>query len=168
LNISRIEQGRMVYEKRIFDIGELVKEVINEIKPNIDKKGLTLGLDIPTQEIKIKADRSKIKQVLGNIIDNSIKYTPQGNIFISVYKDENQVKISIKDNGVGIDPNEIGKLFNKFSRTKDANKTNVTGTGLGLYIAKKMTEAHGGDIKVFSEGIGKGTIFTIELPMMNV
>lgn len=165
LNISRIEQGKMVYEKSIFDVGELVKEVVTEIKPNIDKTGLSFGTDIPAEQIRIKADRSKIKQVVGNIIDNAMKYTPKGNIFISVYKDENKVKISIKDNGVGIDPNEIGKLFNKFSRAKDANKTNVIGTGLGLYIAKKMTEAHGGDIKVVSDGVGKGSIFIIELPL---
>ncbi|MEK7668995.1 MAG: HAMP domain-containing sensor histidine kinase [Patescibacteria group bacterium] len=165
LNISRIEQGRMVYEKSVFDVNELVKEVITEIKPNIDKTGLSFGTDIPTEEIKIKADRSKIKQVVSNIIDNAMKYTPKGNIFVSVYKDENKVKISVKDSGVGIDPSEIDKLFNKFSRAKDANKVNVIGTGLGLYIAKKMTEAHGGDIKVSSDGVGKGSTFTIELPL---
>jgi len=165
LNISRIEQGKMVYEKSVFDVGELVSEVINEIKPNIDKTGLSFGTDIPAEQIRIKADRSKIKQVVGNIIDNAMKYTPKGNIFVSVYQDEGKAKISIKDNGVGIDPSEIGKLFNKFSRTKDANKTNVIGTGLGLYIAKKMTEAHGGDIKVTSDGAGKGSTFTIELPL---
>jgi two-component system phosphate regulon sensor histidine kinase PhoR len=78
-----------------------------------------------------------------------------------------QAKIEIKDTGVGIDPHEMDKLFNKFSRTKDANKTNVIGTGLGLYIAKKMIEAHHGDIKVFSAGTGQGTTFTIELPKYN-
>ncbi len=68
---------------------------------------------------------------------------------------------------MGIDPKETNKLFNKFSRTKDANKTNVTGTGLGLYIAKKIVEAHQGDIKVISLGVGKGTTFVIELPSLN-
>ena len=73
----------------------------------------------------------------------------------------------IKDTGVGIDPKEMDKLFNKFSRTKDANLTNVVGTGLGLYIAKKMIEAHQGDIKVMSPGVGKGSTFVIELPSLN-
>ena len=72
--------------------------------------------------------------------------------------------IKIKDTGIGIDPREVGKLFNKFSRSKSANKTNVIGTGLGLYIAQKMAEDQGGKIKVFSEGEGKGSTFTIELP----
>ncbi len=169
LNISRIEQGRMVYEKSIFDIGELVKEVTNELKPNIQNAGLSLELEIPNNfGVKVNADRNKIKQVIGNVIDNAIKYTPHGSIYISVFKDRDLVKVAVKDSGVGIDPSEIGKLFAKFSRTKDASKTNVTGTGLGLYIAKKMVEAHQGDIKVYSEGVGKGTTFTIELPIHKV
>lgn len=165
LNISRIEQGRMVYEKSIFDIGELTKEAIDEIRPNINKAGLSIEVKISEEKMKINADRSKIKQVISNVIDNSIKYTVHGNIYVSVFKNKNNVNVVVKDNGVGIDPSEIDKLFNKFSRTKDANKTNATGTGLGLYIAKKMTEAHKGDIKVESEGVGKGSTFTIELPL---
>ena len=167
LNISRIEQGRMVYEKSIFDIGELVQEVANELKPNIQNAGLSLEIEIPNNfSAKVNADKGKIKQVIGNIIDNAIKYTPHGNIKVSIFKEQNKIKIAVKDSGVGIDPSEIDKLFTKFSRTKDASKTNVTGTGLGLYIAKKMAEAHQGDIKVSSEGVGKGTTFTIELPIV--
>ncbi len=166
LNISRIEQGKMVYEKSIFDVKELVKEVLNELEPNIEKAGLSLEIKMPIEEIKVNADRGKIKQVVGNIVDNAIKYTVHGSINISVSVDGEKAKIAVKDSGVGIDPNEINKLFNKFSRTKDASKTNVTGTGLGLYIAKKMTGAQGGDIKVLSEGVGKGTTFIIELPII--
>jgi signal transduction histidine kinase len=164
LNISRIEQGRMVYEKSIFDIGALVNEVANEIKPNIQNAGLDLQVNIKSAKQEVNADRNKIKQVIGNLIDNSIKYTVKGGISIAVFTEDNKVKVGIKDTGVGIDPQEMGKLFGKFSRTKDANKTNVIGTGLGLYIAKKMVEAHQGDIKVDSDGLGKGTTFTIELP----
>jgi signal transduction histidine kinase len=169
LNISRIEQGRMVYEKSIFDLAELLKEIINELKPNIQNAGLSLELEIPNNfSAKVNADRSKIKQVIGNIIDNAIKYTVHGKINISIFKDVGKVKIAVKDSGVGIDPNEINKLFNKFSRTKNANKTNISGTGLGLYIAKKIIEANHGDIKVFSEGLEKGTTFTIELPIYKI
>jgi signal transduction histidine kinase len=169
LNISRIEQGRMIYEKSIFEMRELVKEVVNELKPNIQNAGLSLELEIPDDmNIKVNADRGKIKQAIGNIIDNAIKYTIHGSIKISVFLDKEKIKVAVKDSGVGIDPSEMNKLFTKFSRTKDASKTNITGTGLGLYIAKKMTEAQNGDIKVESEGVGKGTTFTIELPVYKV
>jgi signal transduction histidine kinase len=166
LNISRIEQGRMVYEKTDFNLAELAKEVVNEIKPNIQNAGLSLDLKIADDLVlKVNADRDKIKQVIGNILDNSIKYTPRGKVEVSVFKDGAKAKVAIKDTGVGIDPKDMVKLFEKFSRAKDANKTNVIGTGLGLYIAKKMTEAQGGDIKIVSEGVGKGSTFTIELPV---
>lgn len=165
LNISRIEQGRMVYDKTDFNLKELVKEVANELLPNISNAGLTLDLAIPADlKAVINADRDKVKQVIGNVIDNAVKYTVKGSIKISMLAEMGKIKVIIKDSGVGIDPSELGKLFNKFSRTKDASKVNVTGTGLGLYIAKKMIEAHGGDIKIASEGVGKGTTFTIELP----
>src|SRR3989344_5428441 len=168
LNISRIEQGRMVYEKTIFDMGEMVKEVVEAIRPNIQNAGLALNIEIPENlNARVNADRDKIKQVVGNVVDNAIKYTPKGSINISVLKDKETVKVAIKDSGVGIPSDEMNKLFNKFSRTKDANKTSVTGTGLGLYIAKKMVEAHKGDIKVSSEGVGKGTTFIIEMPASN-
>lgn len=165
LNISRIEQGRMVYEKSDFSLAQLVKEVLDELKPNIQNAKLSLDLEIPQNlNTNIKADRGKIKQVLGNVIDNAIKYTLKGGIKVSVYEEGNMVKVKVKDSGVGIPRNEIGKLFAKFSRTKDAKKTNVTGTGLGLYIAKKMVEAHRGDLTVESEGEGKGSTFIITLP----
>ncbi len=165
LNISRIEQGQMVYEKSIFDVGKLAREVASELKPNIQDAGLSLEIEIPGNlEAKVNADRDKIKQVIGNIIDNAIKYTPKGGIKISVSADKSLVKIAIKDSGVGIDMSEVDKLFVKFSRAKDANKTNVVGTGLGLYIAKKMVEDLHGNIKVESDGAGKGSTFTIELP----
>ena len=165
LDISRIEQGRMVYEKSVFDLGELAEEVVKEVKPNIEKAGLRIDIKIDkNSDKKINADRGKIKQVIGNIIDNAIKYTVKGGIDIGVLGNGDKVLVKIKDTGIGIDQSEIHKLFSKFSRTKDANKTSVTGTGLGLYIAKKMVEASGGDIKVESDGDGKGATFTIELP----
>ena len=167
LNISRIEQGRMVYEKVLFDIRELIKEVLNELKPNIDRVGLILDFKMPAEKMQVNADRNKIKQIIGNIIDNAIKYTAHGNINISTFKQQNKIKIAIKDSGIGIDPKDMDKLFDKFYRTNNASKVNVAGTGLGLYIAKKIVEAHRGNIGVSSEGIGKGTTFTIELPEVN-
>lgn len=172
LNISRIEQGRMVYEKSVFDIVEMVKEVADELKPNIKDAGLDLKVNIPDNLfMRVNGDRNKLRQVIGNLLDNATKYTLKGDIEISIMEENNltaqagKVKIEIKDTGVGIDPAEIGKLFNKFSRAKDANKTNVIGTGLGLYLAKKMIEAHDGHIQASSEGLGLGTTFTIELPL---
>lgn len=166
LNISRIEQGRMVYDKEDFDVVDLVEEIVKELRPNAANAGLTLNLDVAEYlQSKVNADKNKIKQVIGNIIDNAIKYTPEGHIEISIFSDANTVKVAVKDSGVGLGPEDMNKLFRKFSRAKSANKNNVHSTGLGLYLAKKIIEAHHGDIKVDSLGKDKGTTFTVELPL---
>lgn len=165
LDISRIEQGRMKYDMSDFDVKELAQEVVEELKPNIENKGLKVEFSSKGAGFAVNADKMKIKQVIGNIIDNSIKYTPEGKISVAVERDGKSVKISISDTGIGIPQEEISKLFSKFSRAKDAHKTNVTGTGLGLYVAKQMIEAHKGKIWVESPGKGKGSTFVIEVPL---
>lgn len=164
LDVSRIEQGRMKYEFTDFDIRKLVEEVVAEQKPNVEKKGLTLSYTA-NQNVtySVHADMGKIKQVLGNILDNAIKYTPQGSIGVNVEKNLNKIHVSITDTGVGLDPEDISKLFSMFSRAKDASKANVSGTGLGLYVAKQMLEAQKGKIWVESQGKGKGSTFHIEI-----
>lgn len=164
LDVSRIEQGRMKYEFTDFDIRKLVEEVVAEQKPNVEKKGLTLSYTAnQSATYAVHADTGKIKQVLGNVLDNAIKYTPQGSINVKVEKNINKIHVSITDSGVGLDPEDITKLFSMFSRAKDASKANVSGTGLGLYVAKQMLEAQKGKIWVESPGKGKGSTFHIEI-----
>ncbi len=166
LDVSRIEQGRMQYDFSSFDLKELVQTVVNELRPNVQKANLALDFDA-TQgaDYMINADKGKIKQVIGNLIDNSIKYTPTGSIhvWLTAKVPENKLLISISDTGVGIHPQVLPKLFNKFTRAPDASETNIMGTGLGLYVAKKMIEAHRGRIWAESAGQGKGSTFFIEL-----
>jgi signal transduction histidine kinase len=164
LDISRIEQGRMNYDLTDFDLRRLVFEAAEELKPNIEEKGLTLNISGEEGDCMVNADRGKIKQVIGNLIDNSVKYTPRGNIEVDVKRVDGKILTTVKDTGIGIGKEEISRLFSKFSRTKDAHKTDVTGTGLGLYVAKQMIEAHKGRIWVESEGNGGGSTFFVELP----
>ncbi|OHA88416.1 MAG: hypothetical protein A2653_02520 [Candidatus Zambryskibacteria bacterium RIFCSPHIGHO2_01_FULL_43_25] len=164
LDISRIEQGRMKYDLTDFDLKQLVFEAAEELKPNIEEKGLTLNISAEEGDYMVNADRGKIKQVIGNLIDNSVKYTSQGSIEVKVKIVGGKILITTKDTGIGIEREDISKLFSKFTRTKDAHKTDVTGTGLGLYVAKQMIEAHKGRIWVESEGNGRGSTFFVELP----
>ncbi len=165
LNVSRIEQGRMKYELTTFDICALVNEAVNEAKPNIEKKGLAVSVSLCPEPINVRGDRGKIKQVIGNILDNAAKYTQKGSINVSLVSDKakGQATLAIKDTGVGIRPETIPHLFQKFSRAEDASKFNIFGTGLGLYVAKEMIKAHGGRIWVESFGEGKGSTFFVEL-----
>lgn len=173
LNISRMEQGRMKYDMTNFDMKNLVEEVMRESQPNMKASvPVTFScIDCDHTDHTVMADKGKIKQVLGNLLDNSIKYTPTGWIKVSLEKalndnKEKVIKVSISDSGVGISAETMPLLFSKFSRAKDANRTNIRGTGLGLYVAKQIVMAHtGGDIWAESPGEGKGSTFILELPV---
>lgn len=166
LDISRIEQGRMKYELSTFDLREVARQVLTELKPNIENAGLTCSCNTEhTDPVMVYADAGKVRQVIGNLVDNSIKYTPSGSITIEVSEDNGVARLKISDTGIGISTEDIAKLFNKFTRARDANKTNVVGTGLGLYIAKQMIEAQNGRVWIESAGVGKGSSSIIELPL---
>lgn len=165
LDVSRIEQGRMQYSFEHFDMEEEVGMVINELRPTIEKAGLQFDYT-PDKEksYMVNGDKGKLKQVIGNLIDNSIKYTPHGSIHVWLTrKNDNKILLTISDTGIGIKKEVLPNLFEKFTRAPDASKTNIIGTGLGLYIAKKMIEAHRGRIWAESAGEGKGSSFFIEL-----
>jgi signal transduction histidine kinase len=164
LDVSRIEQGRMKYDYSDFDVKDLIEEVVREYRPNVEKRGLKLEtVFAEVKSSKTHGDRGKIKQVIGNIIDNSIKYTPEGHIDVSIANKGNDLIIKISDTGVGIPAGTIPKLFQKFTRAENANETNILGTGLGLYVAKNLIEAMGGKVWAESEGQGRGAQFYIEL-----
>jgi signal transduction histidine kinase len=154
----------MKYEFSEFDFRDLVKEVVNELKPNIEAKGLECKIKITDEACPLKADRTKLKQVLNNLVDNSSKYTKQGWLEVSVENKGSKVLFAVKDSGVGIAEKTLGQLFQRFIRAKNANDTNILGTGLGLYIAKKMVEANNGRVWAESEGEGKGSQFYVEIP----
>jgi signal transduction histidine kinase len=163
LDVSRIDLGQMKYDFSEFDFRDLVQEVTKEFQPSIVSKGLEFKVDIKDQICPVRADRVKMKQVLNNIIDNAGKYTKQGFIHVSLERINDKVLFAVKDTGVGIGPKTMPLLFQRFSRAKNANETNILGTGLGLYVAKKMVEANNGRIWAQSEGDGKGSQFYVEI-----
>jgi signal transduction histidine kinase len=170
LNVTRIEQGRMTYAMEKHNICDLIHEAIEELRVIGEKKGLAFNLgckDFENTPVFIRADSGKLKQVFSNIVDNAIKYTPAGSISvgIEVLPEHHAVLVRVKDTGIGIPPQDQDRLFHKFNRASNANTATVYGTGLGLYIAKEIVRAHNGWIHIHSDGEGKGTTFTIELPL---
>jgi len=169
LNITRIELGRMKYEISVFDLGQVAQTIVKDQMPNFEKRGLKVTMVGDTGNHPISADSGKVTQVVSNIIDNSIKYTPSGEITVKVVNlgspaTKEMVRLTVSDTGVGIDPRNIRHLFEKFVRADDAGKTNITGTGLGLYVAKQIVEGLGGKIWAESDGKGKGSHFIVEFP----
>jgi signal transduction histidine kinase len=163
LNVSKIEQGGMKYEMTQFDFTELVKDTVENLSITAKQKNLLLINNIPKEsKYIINGDKEKLRQVLINLIDNSIKYTPTGQIEVSLSENNNKITLKIKDTGVGIDEKIIKTLFEKFSRG-EGGRLNSSGSGLGLYLAKEIIEAHHGRIWVESEGKGKGSTFFVEM-----
>lgn len=162
LNVSRIEQGRIKIMLQDVDLSMLITQTIREYQPQAYAKNLKLTFDdkpIP----RVKADPIRIREVLNNLLSNAIKYTLKGSIKISVKKNNQEVICQVKDTGVGISQQDQKKLFEKFYRIKKRETIEVTGSGLGLWITKKLLEMMKGKIWVESEE-GKGSTFSFSLP----
>jgi signal transduction histidine kinase len=165
LDVAKIEKGEMEYIIQEINLKDLLTEITEEFKVVSEKNNLDFIFkhDCPN-ETTIKADQLKMRQIVSNVIDNAIKYTKKGFVEMSCKVEHDEIKIIVKDSGIGIAPEKQSEIFNKFIRDENAMKMNVVGTGLGLFVAKVMLEAQGGEISVFSEGIGKGSTFTITFP----
>ena len=165
LNISRIESGRFTIEPVITDIGKLLEDVITEIKARADEVGVRLFYNKPQSPITVKADVLRIKEVMINLLGNSLKFTPEGGtVTVTVAPEGNDFAVvKIKDTGRGISEVDMLKLFKKFNMVGNGGhltKDRGQGTGLGLYLSKSLVELHGGRIWAQSEGEGKGGVNT--------
>lgn len=165
LNIKRIEEGTLEYTFEERNLVEFVKNIVSDYGPIAKEKGLDLQFASTAQELKAKIDTSKMRQVIQNLLDNSVKYTDRGYINVSVGRDGDHILIIITDTGRGISPEFIPKLFERFHREMATGKRQVEGSGLGLFIAKQIVSGHHGDVRAESPGEGKGSTFYIRLPL---
>jgi signal transduction histidine kinase len=161
LDTSRIEAGTFSYAFRDVDLGELVHETVSAAA--LGREDVTVAADagmLPS----VRADRERLRQVLDNLIDNAIKYSPTGEeIQVSAWADDGQVRIAVRDHGPGIPLDQQRLIFEKFGRA-NVGGVGKPGTGLGLFIARSIAEAHGGSLEVESAP-GHGATFTLALPL---
>lgn len=176
LSYSRLESGKIEITKEKTSIVDLVSNIVEMFKVEAKNNGLYLKFEKPTHSTgsgqgepfpEILIDPDKIRDVISNLINNAIKYTPKGGITVKIQKPNSKILITVSDTGVGMTKEEISQLFQSFTRGAAGSKLYSQGAGLGLYIAKKYVEMHDGTLTVVSPGQGKGTTFTIELPMNN-
>ena len=169
LNVSRIEAGHMKYEMSDFSVKDTAEKIVDEMRVSALKKGLVLVFRSDCNSAgMIHADIGKTRQVIQNILDNSMKYTPSGTIKVLVHDDlkKKKITITVQDTGIGMSKETQEEVFEKFVRAKNANSVNVTGSGLGLFVAKKMVIEMKGKVWAESEGDGKGSTFHIEFPLV--
>ncbi len=167
LNLSRIEAGKMQYNFDYWQIEDIVQEIKDSLLLRAEEKGLYLKISFPSRLLpKIKIDGAKIKEVISNLVENAVKYTNRGGIKVSFEQEDNLIRVIVSDTGVGISSDEMAQLFSKFSRGENANRIDANGAGLGLYVGKKIIEAHRGRIWAESKGKDKGSRFIVELPLI--
>lgn len=170
LNVSRIESGNMKYELKDISLPEHTSSVVEDLRSDAIKRGLLLlyRSDIKSRGI-INADFGKMQQILHNLINNALKYTPKGTVTVYVHDNlaAKRIYVEIIDTGIGMTKETIYKLFEKFSRAKVASSANIMGTGLGLFVAREMARAMKGDVTAHSDGVGKGSRFVLTLPLQN-
>jgi len=166
MSAANLRKGTMSYFKKPFDLKGAVAQVVRQQMPAAEKKHLTLTLTTGDGDFTLVGDEEKIsRHVLRNLIDNAIKYTQTGEIRIELTRIDDTIRLSIKDHGIGITPEDMAKLFTEGGKGKESTKFNVHSTGYGLFVAKIVTEAHGGKISAQSQGPGTGALFTAEFPI---
>jgi signal transduction histidine kinase len=168
LNVTKIEQGGMKYVFAPTDVKVIFLDLASDMKIAAEDRHLTFTREIDeSQSFMVNADGTKIKQVFLNLVDNSIKYTKEGFVTVRIVRDteKHTMTFSVSDSGVGISQETKEKLFTKFGRGEGA-VLNGGGSGLKLYLAHEIVEAHKGRIDIYSEGLGKGSTFSVTLPML--
>jgi signal transduction histidine kinase len=165
LDVAKIEAGRLELRREPQDLAAVVREVVTTCQLLASPKGITLEVAAVDELPTACFDRARIDQVLSNLLDNAIKYSPRGSrVRITVERRDGEALISVQDQGRGIAPERIGQLFQAFSTDGEKGTGGEKATGLGLAIARRMIEAHGGRIRVASE-LGAGSLFQVALPL---
>jgi two-component system sensor histidine kinase VicK len=167
LNVSKIEEGKVGYSFKSVDLIEFLSGILAEALPQVRRAGLKLYFDRPNESLpQAIIDPQRLPLVVSNLLNNAVRYNVEnGEIIVKVKKAEQGpfLEVSVSDTGIGIPPNEIDRLFAKFFRASNAAKTVTEGSGLGLYIAKSIVQAHGGQIWAESE-LNRGTTIHFTLP----
>ena len=164
LDISRIETGRVRFEPTPVKLGDIIGDVVEAMAARAQERGLYLSYEVDAGIPEVMGDRDRLHQVLTNLVGNAINYTPEGSVMIEATDADMAVQVSVRDTGVGIDSEEISRIFDRFYRSDDPVVQAASGTGLGLPIVKMFVEMHGGRVWVDSEK-GKGSTFTFILPV---
>ena len=176
LDISKVEDGRMKNNPKIINVNEFLKDIFDGLATKADEKQLNYifmpdiideGKEKSLQPIfYANIDPDHFREVVSNLIENAIKYTPSGEVVVNATGDDKQISVSVKDSGIGIPAEDIPHLFQKFYRVDNSDTREIGGTGLGLYLSRRLAEAMSGNLRVESK-YKEGSTFYLEIPRMN-
>jgi PAS domain S-box-containing protein len=167
LDLAKIEAGRMPLHLDDVTLGDIMTEISQQIEPLVKKKNLSFSVEMPSRALTLHTDRTKVKQILLNLLSNAVKFTHQGGIWITISKDEEDLRFDVRDTGIGIRVTDLDSIWEDFRQVDQSRTREFGGTGLGLSITRKLVDALGGH--VFAESnFGRGSTFTVILPIRSV
>jgi signal transduction histidine kinase/CheY-like chemotaxis protein len=166
LDLSRIRTGKIVLAKERLELADVVQEAVDLARPVIDARRHRLNVALPSERIELAADATRLPQLLANLLNNAAKYTADGGeIHLQAEHANTEIVVRVRDTGVGIRPEELSRVFELFAQAGHRARSVQGGLGVGLALARSLAELHGGTLSAHSEGIGKGSEFTLRLPI---
>jgi signal transduction histidine kinase len=167
MDLSRINQGRIELKRSTVTLGEVLAEAIEMMRPQVDAAGHDLAVMLPNMTLAVDGDATRLTQAFANLLHNAVKYTdPGGRIDVGVVVEKGAATVTIRDNGIGIPPDKLDAVFEMFTQVEAAQSRARGGLGIGLALTQRLISLHGGHIKAFSEGLGKGSRFSVTLPLV--
>lgn len=167
LDVSRISRGKIQLRRERLDVVQLVRETVEDHRAAIAEAGLRLELELPSQPSWLEGDRVRLAQALGNLLENSCKFSDRGGrVQVSLHTEGGEAELRVADDGVGIAAEELPDVFEPFGQSLSAQDRSRTGLGLGLAVVKSLVELHGGTVEVSSAGSERGAEFTLRLPLV--
>lgn len=165
LDLSRVTSGKIVLRNSLVNFSEAVQQVIDTVGSLMREQKLTLTFDCPEEALFVDGDPVRLDQIVTNVLTNAMKYTPDGGqVQVVLACTDDEVLLKVSDTGVGIAPERIGGIFQLFAQAENAIGRAQGGMGIGLALVKNLTELHGGSVTAESDGVGKGSTFTVRLP----
>lgn len=164
LDVARINQGRVLLRRERLDLARLVRQAAEDYRGVLEEAGVRLGLELPETPVWVMGDSARLAQVLGNLLENAGKFTPTGGEVTVRMPPGHQAAVTVRDDGIGIEPEELPRIFEVFGQASQSLARDRGGLGLGLSVARSLLELHGGTIEAASRGLGKGAEFTLRLP----
>ncbi|MGH8315605.1 MAG: response regulator [Steroidobacterales bacterium] len=168
LDVARVTRGKIELRKQPADIAQIVHQAVDVVRPTLNRSE-EIEIDVhATSPLRVEVDRTRLEQSIVNLLTNAIKFTPQDRrIRVSVEREDQNVVVMISDNGIGIAPEMVTRIFDLFAQADRSLDRSQGGLGIGLFICRRLIELHGGAITAFSEGLGRGAIFRIQLPLLH-
>jgi signal transduction histidine kinase len=167
LDVSRITRGKIELKRQPVEMAEVARKAVEVASPVLEERNHHLTLDVPATGLAVDGDPVRLAQVVANLLNNAAKYTePRGRISLSVRREGGEVVVRVRDNGMGIEPTLLPRLFQLFTQGKRALDRSQGGLGLGLTLVKSLVEMHGGSVSAESDGPGKGSEFLVRLPAL--